>query len=80
MRQQIDELEASGAERKRAVEKLRESERHFESLLSDMHEDIMVIDQDYRIAHVNKAFLARTGRKREEVVGRHCYEVSHGYH
>lgn len=80
MRQRISELETSEARLSQAMQKLREDKRYFESLLFNMHEDIMVIDQDYRIAHVNKAFLATTGRKREEIVGRHCYEVSHGYH
>ncbi|UCG12437.1 MAG: hypothetical protein JSU72_18410 [Deltaproteobacteria bacterium] len=54
-------MEVAEAQHKWAVEKLRKSERHFESLLSDMHEDIMVIDQDYRIAHVNKGLLATIG-------------------
>jgi PAS domain S-box-containing protein len=36
-------------ERKRAEEALRESEHYFRSLLFNMHEDILVIDRDYRI-------------------------------
>lgn len=37
----------------------------------------MVIDLDYRIIEVNRALLEMTGLKREDVVGKHCYEVSH---
>jgi PAS domain S-box-containing protein len=37
----------------------------------------MVIDLDYRIIEVNRALLEMVGLKREDVVGKHCYEVSH---
>jgi PAS domain S-box-containing protein len=66
-------------ERKQAEEALRESERYFRSLLFSMHEDIVVIDRDYLITDVNNPFLVTVGRKNEEVIGHHCYEVSHGY-
>jgi PAS domain S-box-containing protein len=67
------------SERKRAEEALRESEHYFRSLLFNMHEDILVIDPDYRITDVNNTLLVTVGRKYEEVIGRCCYEVSHGY-
>lgn len=66
-------------ERKRAEEALRESEHYFRSLLFNMHEDILVIDRDYRITDVNNTLLVTAGLKYEEVIGRHCYEISHGY-
>ena len=65
-------------ERKQAQSKLEEQERYFRSLMHGIHEDIMVIDRDYVITDVNN-FLVRTlGRPRDEVIGRHCYEVCHG--
>ncbi len=66
-------------ERKRAEEALRESEHYFRSLLFNMHEDILVIDRDYRITDANNTLLVTVGLKYEEVIGRHCYEISHGY-
>jgi two-component system cell cycle sensor histidine kinase/response regulator CckA len=72
-------LQAEITERKRAEEALRERERYFYSLLSNMHEDILIIDRDYLITDVNKAFLDTAGRRREEIIGHHCYEISHGY-
>jgi PAS domain S-box-containing protein len=66
-------------ERKRAEEALRESEHYFRSLLFNMHEDILVIDRDYRITDVNNTLLVTVGLEYEEVIGRHCYEISHGY-
>ena len=66
-------------ERKLAEEAIKESEHYYRSLLHSMHEDILVVDRDYRITDVNRTFLVTSGREREEVLGRHCYEVSHGY-
>jgi PAS domain S-box-containing protein len=66
-------------ERKRAEEAIKESEHYYRSLLHSMHEDILVVDRDYMITDVNRTFLTTSGREREEVVGRHCYRVSHGY-
>jgi PAS domain S-box-containing protein len=66
-------------ERKRAEEALRESEHYFRSLLFNMHEEILVIDRNYRITDVNNTLLVTAGLKYEEVIGSHCYEISHGY-
>ena len=38
---------------------------------------MMVIDLDYKIIEVNRALLKMVGLKWQEVVGKHCYEVSH---
>ena len=43
-----------------------------------MHEDIMVVDKDYRITDVNNMFVTTSGHNREDIIGRHCYEISHG--
>jgi len=68
----IDRLEQSG-------EKLAQSEWYYRSLLGNLHDDILVIDRQYRITDANKAFLDTCGRTREEIIGRYCYEISHGY-
>ncbi len=57
----------------------RESKHYYRSLINHIHEDILVIDRDYRITDVNKTFLTTSGRTREEVIGKYCYEISHGY-
>ncbi|MEE9151602.1 MAG: PAS domain S-box protein [Thermoplasmata archaeon] len=79
LEQRVKKLEKETLERKRAEEVLRERERYFHSLLSNMHEDILVVDREYRITDANKAFLNTAGRKREEIIGHHCYEISHNY-
>ncbi len=37
----------------------------------------VIIDRDYRIVAANSAYCASYGVRREQVVGRHCHEVSH---
>ena len=66
-------------ERKQAEERLQERERYFRTLMYTLHEDIVVIDCDYRITDVNNTFLITTGKSREQVIGKPCYEISHGY-
>ncbi len=66
-------------ERKQVDEVLRKSEHYFRSLLFNIHEDILVIDRDYKVTDVNNTLLVTVGLKREEVIGRHCYEILHDY-
>ncbi len=66
-------------ERKRVDEALRKSEHYFRSLLFNIHEDILVIDRDYRVTDVNNTLLVTVGLERDEVIGRHCYEILHNY-
>jgi PAS domain S-box-containing protein len=77
--QKINNLEKEATELKRVKKELRESKHYYRSLVNHIHEDILVIDRDYRIIDANKTFLRTTGRSREQVIGRYCYEISHGY-
>ena len=65
-------------ERKRAEEEIRAARDYLETLLGSLHDQVLVIDRDYRVSDVNTAFLRQMGYSREEVIGRHCYEVTHG--
>jgi len=65
-------------ERKHAQEALEQREHYYRSLMFNLHEDILVIDRDYRISDINNTALVTLGRMREEVIGKHCYEISHG--
>jgi len=75
----INALQSDVAGLKQSLEKLSEKERYYRLLLANLHDDILVIDRQYRIIDANKAFLDTSGRSRKEVIGRYCYEISHGY-
>ena len=48
--------------------------------LVDSHEHpFLVIDRDFRVVAVNAAFERAYGTERAELLGRHCYAVSHGH-
>ena len=42
-----------------------------------MTEGLVVIDNDYKIVFTNNAYCKQVDMPPEEIVGRHCYEVSH---
>jgi PAS domain S-box-containing protein len=65
-------------ERQEAERVLKERERYFRSLLHAIREDIVVIDNDYKIVDMNNTYLVSTGHRREEVIGRRWFDVSPG--
>jgi PAS domain S-box-containing protein len=56
---------------------LSEKERYYRTLIDSLHEDILVIDGDYRITDVNNTALKTMGKTRREVIGNLCYEAFH---
>jgi PAS domain S-box-containing protein len=74
---QVIELQPRGG--RSAEQRLGQSNSYLRSLLASMHEDLLVIDWEFRVSDINKDFLAVTGHRREEIVGRYCYKVLHGY-
>jgi PAS domain S-box-containing protein len=64
-------------ERKLAEEKLRESEQFIRRILDTVDEGFIVIDRDFRILTANAAYFRHYGSACDEIIGRHCYEISH---
>jgi len=64
-------------ERKQAEEKVRQSEQFIRGILDTVDEGFIVIDRDYRILTANKAYCGQAGLPCDEVIGRHCFEISH---
>ncbi|MEW5908747.1 MAG: PAS domain S-box protein [Thermodesulfobacteriota bacterium] len=60
-------------------DKLSENERYFRTLIYTLHEDILVIDRNYRITDINNTALQALGKTREEVIGKDCFVISHGF-
>ena len=64
-------------ERKKAEEALRSSREFISSILDTVDEGFIVIDRDYRIISANKAYGRQVDMPVKDVVGKHCYEISH---
>lgn len=64
-------------ERKKAEEKLRASEAFTNDILRSVEEGLVVIDHDYRIISANRAYCEQNKMPLEDIIGRHCYEISH---
>ncbi len=47
-------------------------------LLQQTNERIVLIKPDYTIIGANEAYLKAVGKTREETLGAHCYEITHG--
>ncbi len=47
------------------------------NILESVDEGFIVIDRDYRIVSGNKAYTDRLKTSPHDIIGKHCYEVSH---
>ncbi len=66
------------SERKQAEEKIRQGERFIRSILDTVDEGFIVVDRELRILTANQAYCGMASRSCEQVIGRHCYEITHG--
>ena len=64
-------------ESKHAEEKIRQSEEFIRGILDTVDEGFIVVDRDYRIMTANKAYCSQAARCTGDIIGRHCYEISH---
>ncbi len=51
---------------------------YLRTIIDSLEAELMVINRDYRIIEANNMVLRRYGKKREEIIGRYCYAISHG--
>jgi PAS domain S-box-containing protein len=73
-------FELIGTARKQRETKLelQKTRTVYDVLVNDLiQEDVMVIGLDHRILDMNETMLKKLGLSRDEVVGKHCYEISH---
>jgi PAS domain S-box-containing protein len=62
-------------ERQRIEETLKRAEREKEIILDSQLEHVIYQDRDHRILWPNQAACASVGMTRQELIGRHCYEI-----
>ncbi len=56
----------------------RGSPSYLQAIIDSLEDELLVVDRDYRIIEANEALLTRHGKRRQEVIGKYCYDVSHG--
>ncbi|MGD9074637.1 MAG: ATP-binding protein [Desulfobacteraceae bacterium] len=69
----LGDLELQSAKQLVASEK-----RALDFLMQQSNERIAVLNPDFLIVEANEAYLKSAGKSRDEVIGAHCYEISHG--
>ena len=55
---------------------IKKSELYYRTILSNLQEDIFVINKDYTIKDINNHVLVTTQKKRETIIGNYCFAVS----
>jgi two-component system sensor kinase FixL len=71
----IESLEARLDKKNREIRELKKLNMFLTSLYDGISEEIMVIDQDFFINDVNKAFLNKCGLAKKDVIGKKCYDL-----
>lgn len=61
-----------------AEQRLKRSETFLSSVLEGIGEGVVVIDRNYCIVSTNQEYARQTKMNKDDIVGRHCYEISHG--
>lgn len=65
-------------ERKRAELLLRQSKEFSETVLNSINDSISIVNvKDFAIIDANKAFLDNYELKKEQVIGKQCYKITH---
>ena len=50
-----------------------------ETVLDCLDFDVLIVNRDFSILFANKTFLSKVLMNRNEVVGQHCYKISHHF-
>jgi len=74
-RKEIEKLKSRLAKKNRELKELKKTNLFLGSLYDGISEEIMVIDQDFVINDVNRAFLEKCGLKKKDVIGHKCHEL-----
>jgi len=75
LRQRIEELEKSEAERKRAEEALKESEGKYRSLIENIQDGIYILDSFGKFTFVNDVIVKRSGYPAEWFLDRSYFDI-----
>ncbi len=51
---------------------------YLQAVIDSLEDELMVVDKNYRIVQANEAVLLRHGKRKQEVIGKYCYDISYG--
>jgi diguanylate cyclase (GGDEF)-like protein/PAS domain S-box-containing protein len=74
----VADIIAVGIVQKLSEEKIKRAKEEWEQTFDIIPDLIAVIDNEYRIQRINKAFAERLGIERDSLIGELCYNVIHG--
>jgi len=75
--EEINQLKETLEEKNQEIDNLKISNLFLETIFDGISEEIMVVDREFNINDVNKAFLKRYGFSKSSVLGKKCYEIKH---
>ena len=75
LRQRFDKMKASEAEHMGREKLLMQAEHEKQTILDSLVEHVVYHDMEMRVVWANRAACDSVGKNREELVGRHCYEI-----
>lgn len=64
-------------EEENTTKALQKNEALLQNILESVGEGFIVVDKDFRIISANRAYCRQVKCKNENILGKHCYEVSH---
>lgn len=70
-------LEAVKRSYEAAKTELAETKQILETIVNGITDGILLISKDFKIIWANKAIIKETGCLPEEIIGKHCYEITH---
>jgi PAS domain S-box-containing protein len=52
---------------------------YFKAIIHSLKTSIIIIDKNYTIVDTNTSFCSKYETTREEIIGKHCYEITHRF-
>lgn len=77
LNKEVQDLERANKKLKESEEALRRSEQFIKNILESVGEGFSVVDREYRVVTANKAYGDQFKVSIEDIMGKHCYELSH---
>ena len=75
LKQQLEELEKEYAQIRRAETRLKRAEAEKAAILDSLLEHVVYHDTEFHVVWANRAACDSVGINRDDLTGRHCYEV-----